>query len=125
MSRSTVANWVSNKDYVHTWINLVPELSFREVIDSIPIDSPYYKKYNNMKERLCYTNELFRSINLLKKKMKCIQSKLVVFDKSEVSHQKLSCIAKKFPDTFYLKKIKCEFTNESPVQHRLQVLTNI
>ena len=46
MERSTVAAWLTNKDYINTWIHLVPELKFEEVIESIPRDSPHFLRYN-------------------------------------------------------------------------------
>ena len=54
MKSSTVATWVSKKVYITTWINLVPDLSFKEVINSIHSDWPYFKKYNNMIKNICY-----------------------------------------------------------------------
>ena len=32
------------------WLNLIPDLSFHELINVIPIDSPFIKKYSAMKE---------------------------------------------------------------------------
>ena len=65
MKRATVASWLTNKDYINTWIHLVPEITFAEVIESIPIDSPYFNRYNNVKESLFNKKEFDKSLTII------------------------------------------------------------
>ena len=40
-------------------------LSFKELNNSIPTDSPYFDKYNNMKEKICHTKGFIRTMKFL------------------------------------------------------------
>ena len=94
MKRSTIATWLTNKDYINTWVHLLPELSFDEVVQSIPKDSMYFHKYKYMKETTYYREQFNITVNLIKKKRTTVQSTLF-FQKNDSSPQKLTCIPKK------------------------------
>ena len=94
IKRSTISTWLTNRDYIAIWLKLLTDLTFAQVINSIPKDSPYLHKYKNMKEKSYYKNAFFRSLHVFEKKVSSIQSKLFSH-KIDASPQRLSCVAKK------------------------------
>ena len=74
MKHSTIATWLTNRNYISTWFKLVSELTFTEVVKGIPADSPYLHKYKYMTGKTHYKKIFHQSLLVFEKKISMVQS---------------------------------------------------